>query len=307
MIEVLHLTRTFGAVVAVSNLSFSVKPGEAVGLLGPNGAGKTTTFRLLTGSLGPSSGEIRIMGRPITGDPLEARRHIGYMPENAPLYPEMTAAEYLYFRAELTGLRGEQRRRASRQAAEEAHAASALGTMIGHLSKGFRQRVALAAALIGRPPVLLLDEPTAGLDPNQVEQVRALVREVAKERAVLLSTHVLSEIEATCQRAIVLSKGKIVLQGNLEELRRPPEGEYVLTVRAARAELEAAVALAVQPGRVDLVSLDEERFELTGHGDPGAMNRLLGTLLERGVHIEEAAPRRAALSEVFQAATRGET
>lgn len=232
MIEALHLTRTFGAVVAVSDLSFCVRPGEAVGLLGPNGAGKTTTFRLLTGSLGATSGDIQVMGRPVAADPIGARRQIGYMPENAPLYPEMTALEYLSFRAELVGLRGAKRSKASREAAEEAHVSSALGTIIGHLSKGFRQRVALAAALIGRPPVLLLDEPTAGLDPNQVEQVRALVREVSKERAVLLSTHVLSEVEATCQRAIVISHGKIVLEGKLDELGRPPDGQYVLTVRA---------------------------------------------------------------------------
>ena len=306
MIEALNLTRTFGTVVAVSNLSFCVRPGEAVGLLGPNGAGKTTTFRLLTGSLSASSGDVRIMGRPLSDDPIEARRHIGYMPENAPLYPEMTASEYLMFRGELAGIGRKQRRSASLEAAERAHATSALGTTIGHLSKGFRQRVALAAALIGRPDVLLLDEPTAGLDPNQVEQVRALVREVAKEHAVLVSTHVLSEVEATCQRAIVLSKGKLVLEGNLDELRRPPEGEYVAVVRGPRTEVESAIALAVHPGRVDLESMDQERTRLTGHGDEGAMNRLLMALLERGVKVEEAAPRRAALSEVFHAVTKGE-
>ncbi len=192
------------------------------------------------------------------------------------------------------GLRGTKRQRASREAAERAHAEGALGTIIGHLSKGFRQRVALAAALVGHPDVLLLDEPTAGLDPNQVEQVRQLVREVAKEHAVLVSTHVLSEVEATCQRAIVLSKGKLVLEGNLDDLRRPPEGDYVVVVRAPRPEVEAAVSGAVHPGRVELESLDEERFELTGHGDDGAMNRLLQALLERGVRVDEAGPRRAA-------------
>src|SRR5690606_39130173 len=158
--------------------------------------------------------------------------HLGYMPENAPLYPEMTAREYLLFRAELAGLGRRDRRAAVDEAAERAHATGALGTVIAHLSKGFRQRVALAAALIGRPQVLLLDEPTAGLDPNQVEQVRELIREVARERAVLLSTHVLSEVEATCQRVIVLSRGKLVLEGELSALRAPPEGEYVVVVRS---------------------------------------------------------------------------
>jgi len=306
VIEALNLTRMFGAVVAVSNLSFCVRPGEAVGLLGPNGAGKTTTFRLLTGSLSASSGDIRIMGRRLADSPIEARRHIGYMPENAPLYPEMTAGEYLTFRAELAGVRGKRRRQLSLDAAERADASSELGTAIGHLSKGFRQRVALAAALIGRPEVLLLDEPTAGLDPNQVEDVRDLVRELAKERAVLVSTHILSEVEATCERALVLSQGKLVLEGRLAELQRPPEGEYVIRVRAARAEVEGAIAVAMQPGRVELEALDGERTQLTGHGDEGAMNRLLSTLLQREVKVEEAGPRRARLSEVFQAATKGE-
>lgn len=306
MIEALHLTRTFGSVVAVSNLSFCVRPGEAVGLLGPNGAGKTTTFRLLTGSLGASSGDIRIMGRPLSEDPVGARRHIGYMPEHAPLYPEMTGGEYLAFRAELIGLRRAERARATREATEQAHAGDALGTVIAHLSKGYRQRIALAAALIGRPPTLLLDEPTAGLDPNQVEQVRNLLREIAQDRAVLLSTHVLSEVEATCQRVVVLSKGKIVLEGKLAELQSPSAADYVVQVRAPRTEVEAAVALSVEPGRIELVQLDEERVKLVGHGNPEAMNRLLKTLVEHGVTIEEALPRRAALSEVFQAVTRGE-
>lgn len=307
MIEALNLTRTFGAVVAVSKLTFRVRPGEAVGLLGPNGAGKTTTFRLLTGSLGATSGDIRIMGSPLSEDPIGARRHLGYMPENAPLYPEMTAREYLTFRADLVALDRKQRRSAVEEAAERAHATSALGTVIGHLSKGFRQRVALAAALIGKPAVLLLDEPTAGLDPNQVEQVRELIREIARDRAVLLSTHVLSEVEATCQRVLVLARGKLVLEGELSTLQEPPKGEYVIRVRSTRAEVEAAVALAVQPGRVELEDGEGDALRLIGHGsDPGAMNRLLRALIEQGITIDEAAPRRAALHEVFQAATRGE-
>jgi len=306
VIEAFDLTRTFGDVVAVSQLSFRVNQGEAVGLLGPNGAGKTTTFRLLTGSLGATSGQVSVMGRPLSLDPMGARRHIGYMPENAPLYPEMTAEEYLAFRARLMGVAGRALPAAIREAAEQAHATSALGTVIGHLSKGFRQRVALAAALLGRPEVLLLDEPTAGLDPNQVEQVRQLVRELAKDRAVLLSTHVLSEVEATCQRVIVLARGKLVLEGRLEELQRPQQGDFDLKVRGPRAEVEAAVAQTLQAGRVELENLDADTLTLTGHGDAGAMNRLLRALLERGVIVEAATPRRAALHDVFQAATQGE-
>ncbi len=200
-----------------------------------------------------------------------------------------------------------QRRSAVEEAAERAHATSALGTVIGHLSKGFRQRVALAAALIGKPAVLLLDEPTAGLDPNQVEQVRELIREIARDRAVLLSTHVLSEVEATCQRVLVLARGSWYSKASFRLCKSHRRANTSVRVRSTRAEVEAAVALAVQPGRVELEDGEGDALRLIGHGsDPGAMNRLLRALIEQGITIDEAAPRRAALHEVFQAATRGE-
>src|SRR5690606_20854360 len=181
MIEAIDLEKSFGKVRAVRGVSFEVRTGEAVGFLGPNGAGKTTTFRMLAGTIGPTSGHVRLGGIDLGSDPIAAKRHVGYMAENAPLYPELTGDEYLRYRAELRGITGAKRKSAVKQAAEQAHSERMLGTRIAHLSKGYQRRLALADALLGDPPILLLDEPTSGLDPNQVLDVRRLIAELAKD------------------------------------------------------------------------------------------------------------------------------
>ncbi len=319
MIEAHELTKDYGTVVAVREVSFDVGRGEVVGFLGPNGAGKTTTLRMLAGALGPTSGRIRINGYDVSVDPLGARRSLGYMPESAPLYPEMRTLEYLTFRARLKGIAGKDQKRAVGEAAEQARVADMAHTLIGHLSKGYRQRVALADALLGRPPLLILDEPTAGLDPNQIQEVRALVRELGSAHTILLSTHILSEVEATCDRALVIHRGRLVAQGSLDELsglasgrgatlrlRPSPETTRERVEAVLRAEpLLGAVRVAPHAAAEGEGSLVIE-LELGEGGDGRELERTITALVHAGFGVESATPRRAALDDVFRSLTRPE-
>jgi ABC-2 type transport system ATP-binding protein len=219
MIEVEELSKDYGTLVAVSNLSFSTQKGELLGFLGPNGAGKTTTLRMLAGALPPSSGRIAIAGYDLEQEPLQARAALGYMPEAAPLYPELRVLEYLVFRAALKGISRKAREPAIERVVQRTRIADMTLVPIGHLSKGYRQRVALADALLADPPVLILDEPTAGLDPNQIRETRQLIKELKADHAVVVSSHILSEIEELCDRALVIHRGRIVAQGTIDELR----------------------------------------------------------------------------------------
>jgi len=209
LLEVQHLSRRFHKTLAVDDLSFTVRKGEIVGFLGPNGAGKTTTMRMLTGYLPPSSGTARIAGFDVNQEALAARRQIGYMPENVPLYGDMRVKEYLQFRARLKGLRGSEVRKRVGEVQELCGISDVRRKRISNLSKGYRQRVGLADSLVHHPPLLILDEPTNGFDPNQIRQVRELIRNLATEHTVLLSTHILSEVESVCERVIILDKGRI--------------------------------------------------------------------------------------------------
>jgi ABC-2 type transport system ATP-binding protein len=249
MIEVEHLSKQYGAHLAVDDISFQVNQGEIVGFLGPNGAGKSTTLRILAGFLGATSGRVRIAGHDIADEPMEARAALGYMPETSPLYPEMRVVEYLSFRAELTRVPRRARREAVARAMRDAGVDHVAGAIIGQLSKGYRQRVGLAGALVGDPPLLILDEPTAGLDPNQIREVRALVRRLGRDRTVFLSTHILPEVEATCTRALVIARGRLAAEGTIEEIRalRRSSGLRV-TARGPLAAARAAAAAAAASG-----------------------------------------------------------
>ena len=209
MIAVNGVSKNYGSVTAVDDLTFTVDRGEVVGFLGPNGAGKTTTMRMITGTLQPDEGEVLFDGAPITEDLTDAKRRVGYLPESNPLYDEMLVADYLQHVADLRGLSLEDTRVGIRSAVEE----TALGTVfyrpVGECSKGYRQRIGLAAAILHRPEVLILDEPTEGLDPNQRVEIRRLVGNLGRERTVLLSTHVMQEVEATCSRLVILSRGTL--------------------------------------------------------------------------------------------------
>lgn len=210
MIKVSNLSKKYVGKPAVDNISFNVESGEIVGFLGPNGAGKTTTIRMLTGYIPPTSGTALIGGYDIFLNALIAKQKIGYMPENVPLYDDMRVREYLLFRAELKGLRGQDVRKHMNEALELCSIKDIKSQMISSLSKGFRQRVGLADALINKPPLLILDEPTNGLDPSQIRSFRELIKELAENHTILISTHILSEVELTCDRVLIINKGKMI-------------------------------------------------------------------------------------------------
>ena len=226
MLEIENLTKRFGSVTAVASLSLSVARGEVLGFLGPNGAGKTTTMKMVTGFLTPDSGTARICGHDIGKDRLAAQSRFGYLPEGAPAYGEMTPREFLTFISSVRGLEGEAGRAARAKAAERTGLGSVIDRPIETLSKGFRRRVGLAQAILHDPEVLILDEPTDGLDPNQKHVVRQLIREIAATKTIIISTHALDEVDAVCSRAVIINKGVLVADGTPAELtRRSPDGK----------------------------------------------------------------------------------
>ncbi len=235
MIEVDNLTKAYGDRLAVNGIRFSVNRGEVIGFLGPNGAGKSTTLRMLTGYLTPTDGSIRVGGIDAISNPIEARRFIGYMPESVPLYGEMRVDEYLRYRASLKGVRRSQLKARVDASLQLANITDVRYRIIGQLSKGYRSRVGLADALVADPPLLVLDEPTAGLDPNQIRQVRDLIRGMAGQKTVLLSTHILPEVESTCGRVLIIHKGRLVGEGAPSTLRVAQEGRQALVVEARGA------------------------------------------------------------------------
>lgn len=304
MIEAIELTKSFGTTDAVRGVSFQVEAGEAVGFLGPNGAGKTTTFRMIAGSLGPTSGTVRLLDKDLSADPVAAKRSIGYMAENPPLYPELTAAEYLSYRAELKGIERRKRAEAMSLAANQTAIETVLGTRISHLSKGYRQRVALADALLGSPPILLLDEPTSGLDPNQILDVRELIRSLAKDHAILLSTHVLSEVEATCSRAIIIHEGRVVAEGPLDRLRNDPQGGRAVAAlegdeQRIREVLGDRLIEMTRSGSRDPTA--SARFSVRLHlgDDADILAKIVEDLVRKEILVFEARRTHDALDEVF--------
>jgi ABC-2 type transport system ATP-binding protein len=232
MIDARDLTKHYGPVTALKNASFQVNRGEVVGFLGPNGAGKTTTMKILTCFIAPSGGTAQIGGADIFDDPIAVREAIGYLPENTPLYTEMLVLEYLEFVGKMRGLSGAALQARLRKVVEETSLGDVIGKSIGELSKGFRQRVGLAQALIHEPPVLILDEPMSGLDPNQAVEIRELIREIGRERTVILSTHNLSEVRVTCGRVLIISQGQLVADDTPEELAaRAGKPRFIATLR----------------------------------------------------------------------------
>src|SRR5437868_7105228 len=233
MIRVRNLKKSFGPITAVNGVSFTVEVGEVLGFLGPNGAGKSTTMRMITGFIPPSEGEISVGGHNMLDDPIPAKRLIGYLPENAPSYTDMTVLGFLGFAAELRGLTGEPKKRAIDRVIEMCFLDSVLHQSIETLSKGYRHRTCFAQSIIHDPEVLILDEPTDGLDPNQKHEVRTLIRKMGEKKAIIFSTHILEEVDAVCSRAIIIDRGKIVANGTPAQLRQKSDWSGAVTLRVS--------------------------------------------------------------------------
>ncbi len=304
MISVEGVTKRYGEVIAVERLSFEVERGEVVGFLGPNGAGKTTTMRMITGTLQPDEGAVLFDGVPIADDLTSAKRRVGYLPEANPLYDELIVAEYLDYVAELRGLSPEETRSSISDTVDETGIAEVFYRPIGECSKGYRQRVGLAGAILHRPEVLILDEPTEGLDPNQRVEIRRLVGSLGRERTVLLSTHVMQEVEATCSRVVILSQGRLAAEGSVQEVLASQAGgaRYVVEaegdgVADALGSLAGVTGHSVEDvnGRVR-VSLDA--------GDERELRpEIFSMARDRGWTLWELYRERASLEEVFRALT----
>jgi ABC-2 type transport system ATP-binding protein len=305
MIEVEKLTKRFAGRTAVDELSFSVAPGEVLGFLGPNGAGKSTTMKMITGFLRPTSGTARINGADIQQQPLAAKRQMGYLPEGAPGYGDMTVAGFLGFIAEVRGLKGRQRRNRLDAVIGDVHLESVLPQRIETLSKGFRRRVGLAQAIIHDPKVLILDEPTDGLDPNQKHEVRNLIRGMAKDKIIVISTHILEEVDAVCSRAMIIAQGRLLADGSPAELAARSRYHGALNLDVTPPE-EAAAIVAGLP-EVAMVERREDGRGLTVFPKNGAvlLPRLGKLIDEHQWTVEGLYEEKGRLDEVFRSITGG--
>lgn len=238
-IEIDDLAKHFGAIKAVDGVSFSVSKGEVLGFLGPNGAGKSTTMKMITGFLAPTRGTVRVCGYDVLKDPISVKAHLGYLPEGAPAYADMTPVNFLHFIAEIRGIRGKEKKRAVESAAERARITNVMYQPIETLSKGYKRRVGLAQSILHNPPVLILDEPTDGLDPNQKHEVRTLINEMAEDKAIIISTHILEEVHALCNRNVVIANGKVRFDGTPHELEAKSRYYNAVCVNVANIEQQA--------------------------------------------------------------------
>lgn len=303
MIEVENLTKVYGAHPAIQDLNFDAKAGEILGFLGPNGAGKTTTMRILTGYMPPSSGSARIAGFDVVDDSLEVRRRIGYLPETVPLYPEMSIREYLTFMGSLRKVKGLSER--VEQVIEEIHMEDRAESFIGSLSKGMRQRVGLGQALVHEPDVLILDEPTIGLDPGQIIEVRRLIQEIGAERTVLLSTHILSEAQQVCDRVLIINHGSIVAEDSPGNLQAQMAGAERLRVAVRASAEEIEQALHDIPG-VDTIARTGEVnvYEVSTAPGRDLRPQIAKAIVKAGFDLLELSTTGISLEEIFLQLTR---
>jgi ABC-2 type transport system ATP-binding protein len=303
MITVEHLSKHYGRVAAVDDISFEVPKGEILGFLGPNGAGKTTTMRILTGYMPPTSGRATVAGFDVFHQSLDARRHVGYLPETVPLYPEMTPRAYLDFMGKIRGLDGPTRRARIDDVAEKTRITDMMSRLIGKLSKGYRQRVGLAQALLADPEVLVLDEPTIGLDPRQIVETRQVIRNLAGAHTVILSTHILPEVSMTCQRVVIINRGKIAAIDTPENLQRRMRGADALDVEvrgpaeAVRAALQAIPDVISISERADGKDATVFSIECTAGSD--VREHIATTIVQRGWGLRELRAVSVSLEDVF--------
>ncbi|PJF22514.1 MAG: MFS transporter [Phototrophicales bacterium] len=297
MIEVKNLTKQYGTFTAIDHISFEAKPGEILGILGPNGAGKTTTMRILTGYMPPTSGQATIAGYDVVQDSFKARQHVGYMPERVPLYPDMTVQEYVAFWARLRGVSNVKKQVDA--ALERVQLKERRHSLVRNLSKGLKQRLGLAQALVHNPPVIILDEPTIGIDPKQVIEVRQSVRDLAHDHTVLFSTHILSEAEQVCDRVLIINQGRIVAQGKPEELRQqlhPMDDIYIHVSGAGKEKTERILKSIIG---VDHIEARGAGYIL--YAKPGVDLRphTLKTITQEGLNLLEMRPVAVTLEDIF--------
>lgn len=315
MIRVQNLTKNFGPKTAVNNVTFSVERGEVLGFLGPNGAGKSTTMRMVTGFIPPTAGGVQIGEFNMLEQPIDAKKLLGYLPENAPLYGDMTVYGFLGFAAEMRGLRGEEKKHAVHRVVEMCFLEGVLHQSIDTLSKGYRHRTCFAQAILHDPPILIMDEPTDGLDPNQKHEVRSLIRRMGEQKAIVFSTHILEEVEAACSRAIIIDRGQIVANGTPAELKQRSELSGTIIVRVA------SVPAAALQQKLAQISGVGRAVALTSTGTAAAarvfpQRRLTDGELARAIHqtlaregwtIEELHTDEGRLDEVFRDITLPDT
>jgi len=312
MIEVSHVSRNFGTFRAVNDVSFSIPTGQIVGLLGPNGAGKTTTMRMITGFLSPSEGKILIDGIDVSENPVETKKKIGYMPESAPLYGEMIVEDYLKYVAQIHGENPEER---IPQLCQECGLKEIMDKNISELSRGNRQRVALAHALMANPEILILDEPTSGLDPNQVEDVRNIIREIGKTRTVIVSTHILSEVETICSRAIIISGGKLVADSPIDELKQRFGNELAIKILVANTNFHSlSAAVKAIPDVQDVTLCKNQEAENAGNievlisvkGQSELRPKIAKVVVQNNWDLIELSVQKNTLEDVFHVLTSSE-
>ena len=310
MINVENLTKRYAAKAAIEGVSFAVEKGEILGFLGPNGAGKTTTMRIITGYMPASSGSVRVDGYEVFENPLDVRRRIGYLPENPPLYPEMTVAGYLRFVAKIKGVAKNQLDSEVSRVMERVSITDVQERVIAKLSKGYKQRVGLAQALIGDPPILILDEPTIGLDPKQIHEVRELIKELAGNHTVVLSTHILPEVEQTCHRVVIIDRGKIVAVDTPQNLRFQLQGAERIFVEVKGPASEVSAKLKAMPGVMEVQKVGESdgchRFQVEGELRKDIRSDLARTIVQSGWGLLELQSVSMSLEDIFLKLTTAE-
>ena len=311
MIEVQHLTKRYGRVTAVEDVSFRVERGEILGFLGPNGAGKTTTMRILTGYMPATEGKAMVAGFDVFDQPIEAKRRTGYLPETPPLYPDMSVSEYLDFVAKIKGVPPADRRARTKYVMERVRVADMAGRLCGRLSKGYKQRVGLAQALIHNPDVLILDEPTAGLDPKQIIETRELIKELAGDHTIILSTHILPEVAQTCQRVVIINKGKVVAIDTPDNLTARLRGSETMYLQLDASGADAAAALGHVPGVTRVVESDRRDgmvgYEVDSESGRDVRRDLARVVVGSGWGLLEMRPMRMSLEDVFLSLTTEES
>jgi ABC-2 type transport system ATP-binding protein len=302
-IRIENLSKKYGTQKAVDNLNFEVKTGEILGFLGPNGAGKSTTMKMITGYIGVGEGTITVGEKSLADGADKIRKHIGYLPENNPLYLEMPVIDYLSFCAALQGVEDGRIPERVRSMIRVCGLNAEKHKKIGELSKGYRQRVGLAQAMIHDPQILILDEPTTGLDPNQIVETRKLIRELGKEKTVILSTHILPEVEATCDRILIINKGKIVADGTADNLRRQAEGQEILKVRVEDGTADGilqALRTIRSIERVEIVDKNLNKFEIHSRAGSSSKREVFNLCVQKGWILSELIPLETRLEDIFR-------